>query len=166
MVSLCTAILAHAGAVGVSAQPLDPASSPTIDGLFLGGVPAFTGAFTGFIGLVAVSGMVDFWWRHFRGAHAYHVLCDLVLPLGAVAICGYTISSSITPAPPAPISCSAWILLASLVAGTAIVGVLLLTRPEAGKSFGRVFVGGHGEDGTTRQVLSAATGLPEVHRRG
>ena len=92
MVSLCTAILAHAGAVGVSAQPLDPANSPTIHGLFLRGVLAFTG----FIGFEAAA---------VRGE-------------GAV------------------------------------------------KRFGRVFVGGHGEDGTTRQVLSAATGLPEVHRRG
>ena len=107
--------------------------------------------------LVALSGMVYFWRLRSRQAHAYNVLLDLVFPVGAVAICGYTIYSSITPAPPAPISYSVWIALAWLVAGLVVVGVLLATRPEAVKKFGRAFVSAHGDHDAGITATAATT---------
>jgi len=115
--------------------------------------------------LVALSGMVYFWRLRNRQTHAYNVLLDLVLPVGAVAICGYTIYSSITPAPPAPISYSVWIALAWLVAGLVVVGVLLATRPDAVKKFGRAFVSAHGDDGAG-VTAPAATTPPLVDAQG
>ncbi len=113
--------------------------------------------------LVAVSGMVYFWRMRNRAAHAYNVLLDVVLPLGAVAICGYTIYSSITPAPPAPISYSVWIALGWLVLGVIIVGIVLVTRPEAVRGFGRAFVGSPHDapDASEGSPTLAAAGLGE-----
>ncbi len=89
--------------------------------------------------LVAIAGMAFFWQvRHQRGER-YNVLLDVVVPLGAVAICGYTIYASVYPRPPAPISYSLWIALAWLAAGIAIVAGLMLARPEQVRSFGRAF---------------------------
>ena len=89
--------------------------------------------------LVAIAGMAFFWQvRHQRGER-YNVLLDVVLPLIAVAICGYTIYASVYPRPPAPISYSLWIALAWLAAGIAIVAGLMLARPEQVRSFGRAF---------------------------
>jgi amino acid transporter len=112
--------------------------------------------------LVALSGMVYFWRLRTRESHAYHVLLDLVFPLGAVAICGYTIYSSIIPAPPAPISYSAWIALGWLVAGLLVVGVLLVTRPEAVKRFGRAFVGGQEVGEATEPAPDTGSELAEA----
>jgi len=89
--------------------------------------------------LVAVSGMVFFWKVRHKVGERYNVLLDVVLPLIAVAICGYTIYASIFPRPPAPISYSLWIALAWLAAGTVIVIVLMLARPDRVRSFGESF---------------------------
>jgi hypothetical protein len=75
------------------------------------------------------------------------VLLDVVLPVAAVAICGYTIYSSIVPVPPAPISYSVWIALGWLALGVIIVGIVLVTHPEAVRGFGRAFVGTSPDDG-------------------
>lgn len=95
--------------------------------------------------LVAIAGMAFFWQvRHQRGER-YNVLLDVVVPLAAVAICGYTIYASVVPRPPAPISYSLWIALAWLAAGIAIAAGLMLARPDQVSSFGRAF-----EPGTHR----------------
>jgi amino acid transporter len=69
---------------------------------------------------------------------------DIVLPVIAVAVCGYTIYASIVPRPPAPISYSLWIALGFLVAGILIVGALVFRWPQRVRAFGRAFeAGGH-----------------------
>jgi hypothetical protein len=84
-----------------------------------------------------------FFWRA-RGAESYNWLLDIVLPLIAVAVCGYAIYSSVWPRPPAPISYSLWIALGCLVAGLLVVGGLVVARPERVRAFGQAFdAGGH-----------------------
>src|SRR5579859_7612401 len=109
------------------------------------GVSTYFGlmATTGSIGilfayvLVALAGMVFFW--RARSAGAYNWLLDVVLPLIAVAVCGYAIYASIFPRPPAPISYSLWIALGCLVAGLIVVLALVYTWPERVRAFGRAF---------------------------
>jgi amino acid transporter len=87
--------------------------------------------------LVAIAGMVFFW--RTRRDSGYNWLLDVVLPVAAVAICGYTIYASIFPRPPAPISYSVWIALGFLAAGLIIVAVLVITRPQRVRTFGKAF---------------------------
>ncbi len=89
--------------------------------------------------LVALAGMVFFWKVRHKVGERYNVLLDVILPLIAVAICGYTIYASIFPRPPSPISYSLWIALAWLAAGIAIVAGLMLARPDRVRSFGKAF---------------------------
>ncbi len=89
--------------------------------------------------LVAIAGMVFFWKVRHEVGERYNVLLDVVAPLIAVAICGYTIYASVYPRPPAPISYSLWIALAWLAAGLLIVAGLMLARPDRVRSFGRAF---------------------------
>ena len=92
--------------------------------------------------LVAIAGMVFFWKVRHKVGERYNVLLDVVLPLIAVAICGYTIYASVFPRPPAPISYSLWIALAWLAAGMAILAGLVLARPDRVRSFGKAFGAG------------------------
>lgn len=87
--------------------------------------------------LVALGGMVFFW--RVRATEPYNWLLDVVLPLVAVAICGYAIYASIFPRPPAPVSYSLWIALAFLAAGLLVVAGLVFIRPERVRSFGQAF---------------------------
>jgi amino acid transporter len=89
--------------------------------------------------LVAIAGMVFFWNARRRGQERYNIVLDVVLPLIAVAICGYAIYSTLVPRPPAPISYSAWIALAWVAAGLLIVLGLVLTRPDRVRTFGQAF---------------------------
>ncbi|HEY3956721.1 MAG TPA: APC family permease [Streptosporangiaceae bacterium] len=92
--------------------------------------------------LVTLAGMVFFW--RARAAESYNWLLDIVLPLIAVAVCGYAIYSSVWPRPPAPISYSLWIALGCLVAGLLVVGGLVVARPARVRAFGQAFdAGGH-----------------------
>ncbi len=89
--------------------------------------------------LVAVAGMVFFWNARHQQGESYNVILDVVLPLIAVAICGYAIYSTLIPRPPAPISYSAWIALAWLAAGVLVVIGLVLTRRDQVRTFGKAF---------------------------
>ena len=88
--------------------------------------------------LVAIAGMVFFWKARQEG-QSYNVILDVVLPVIAVAICGYAIYSTLFPRPPAPISYSAWIALGWLAAGVLVVIWLMLTRRDRVRTFGRAF---------------------------
>src|SRR5215469_4772378 len=89
--------------------------------------------------LVAIAGMVYFWNARRQKGESYNVMLDVVLPLIAVVICGYAIYSTLIPRPPAPISYSAWIALAWLVAGLLVVAWLMLTRRDRVRMFGKAF---------------------------
>ncbi len=107
--------------------------------------------------LVALSGMFFFWRIRHRTGEAYNIAFDFVLPILAIAICGYTIYSSIVPRPPAPISYSIWIALGWLVSGALIVAILTLTRPNRVRAFGSVF----GETSKGADEDAATSGLKE-----
>jgi amino acid transporter len=89
--------------------------------------------------LVAIAGMAYFWHTRRSDGARYNVILDVVLPLIAVAICGYAIYSTLVPRPPAPISYSAWIALAWVAAGLVVVLGLVLTRPDRVRTFGQAF---------------------------
>jgi amino acid transporter len=91
--------------------------------------------------LVAIAGMV-FFWNARGGTERYNILLDVVLPLIAVAICGYAIYSTLVPRPPAPISYSAWIALAWVATGVVVVTALVLSRPDRVRAFGQAFDAG------------------------
>jgi amino acid transporter len=89
--------------------------------------------------LVAIGGMVFFWRTRHQDGNRYNVVLDIVLPLVAVAICGYAIYSTLVPEPPAPIGYAAWIALAWLAAGMLILAIVGTRYPDRVKSFGRAF---------------------------
>jgi amino acid transporter len=92
--------------------------------------------------LVAFSGMVSFW--RTRGQNvAYSIVFDIVLPLGAIAICGYTIYKSVHPLPPSPMKYGPWVALIWLALGVLVVAWLAVTRPERVRAFGSIL--GEGE---------------------
>jgi len=95
--------------------------------------------------LVAVAGGIYFWRERAGSSTAYSVLLDVVLPLGAIVICGYTIYKSVWPRPPAPISYSLWIAAGWLVAGIIVVAYLALTSPERVRAFGQAMDQGEGK---------------------
>src|SRR5215813_5193780 len=89
--------------------------------------------------LVAIAGMVFFWNARHQKGQSYNVILDMLLPLIAVAICGYAIYSTLIPGSPAPISYSAWIALDWLAAGVLVVIGLVLTRRDQVRTFGKAF---------------------------
>ena len=89
--------------------------------------------------LVAIAGMVFFWNARHQPGESYNIVLDVILPLIAVAICGYAIYSTLVPRPPAPISYSAWIALAWLGLGLLMVLGLVITRPDRVRTFGKAF---------------------------
>jgi amino acid transporter len=95
--------------------------------------------------LVAIAGMVFFWNARRQGGQSYNVVLDIVLPVIAVAICGYAIYSTLIPRPPAPIGYSAWIALAWLVAGLLVLVWLVLARRDQVRTFGKAFEAGEVE---------------------
>jgi len=93
--------------------------------------------------LVAIAGMI-FFTRVRDSSRGYNVLLDLLLPLIAVAICGYTIYASVVPVPPAPIGYSLWIALGLLGAALVVLVWLLVNRPAMVRRFGAAFGGEEG----------------------
>jgi amino acid transporter len=91
--------------------------------------------------LVALSGMVSFW--RTRGQNvAYNVVLDIALPLGAIAICGYTIYKSVHPLPPSPMKYGPWVALIWLALGVAVVVWLMIAHPERVRAFGSILAEG------------------------
>ena len=76
------------------------------------------------------------------------------MPLGAIAICGYTIYKSVHPLPPSPMKYGPWVALIWLGIGVAVVAWLAVTRPERVRAFGSIL--GEGE---------AATPAPDIEAR-
>jgi len=68
------------------------------------------------------------------------VLLDLVVPLGAIAICGYTLFRSIHPSPPYEgiVKWAPWVALIWLAIGVAIDVWLSVTKPERVRAFGSI----------------------------
>jgi amino acid transporter len=93
--------------------------------------------------LVALSGMVFFWRARTSQNVGYNVLLDVLLPLGAIAVCGYTIYKSVHPLPPSPIKYGPWVALAWLGLGILIAAWLTVTRPDRVRAFGSIL--GEGE---------------------
>ena len=79
--------------------------------------------------LVAIAGVVYFWRIRREPGQSWNVLLDVVLPLAAVAVCGYTIYASVLPRPPAPVSYSVWIAAGCLAAGLLVVAGLARPGP-------------------------------------
>jgi amino acid transporter len=87
--------------------------------------------------LIALAGMV-FFWRSRTEDTAFQIVFDLLLPLGAVAICGYTIYESFKAPGPPPNTASPWIALAWLGMGVVVLAWLHFTHPERVRAFGSI----------------------------
>jgi amino acid transporter len=86
--------------------------------------------------LIALGGVVYF----ARDRRGWNPLLDLVIPAGAIAICGYTLYKSLhpTPAYTGIVKWAPWVALIWLAAGVAIDVVLTATRPERVRAFGSI----------------------------
>jgi amino acid transporter len=111
--------------------------------------------------LIAIAGMI-FFWRSRSGDVAFNVVFDALLPLGAIAICGYTIYESFKSPGPAPNTWSPWIALGWLVAGIVVLAWLKSTHPDRVRSFGSIL--GTGEAAATDQAgaTSPTAATPDV----
>jgi amino acid transporter len=95
--------------------------------------------------LVAVSGMVFFYRsRTTEAGVGYNAILDIVLPLAAIAICGYTLYRTIHPSPPyqSPVTWAPWLGLAWLGIGIVVAAVLSVTRPDRVRAFGSILAEG------------------------
>ena len=86
--------------------------------------------------LIALSGILFF----ARGRRGWNPLLDLVVPAGAIAICGYTLYKSIhpTPAYTGIVKWAPWVAIIWLGVGIAIDLVLTVTRPDRVRAFGSI----------------------------
>jgi amino acid transporter len=93
--------------------------------------------------LIALSGIVFF----ARERGGWNVLLDLVIPAGAIAICGYTLYKSLhpTPAYTGIVKWAPWAAIIWLVLGVAVDIVLTLTRPERVRTFGSILGASEGQ---------------------
>jgi amino acid transporter len=88
--------------------------------------------------LVAASGIVYFS-RHREGT-GYNIFLDLLVPLAAIAICGYTLWKTLRPTPSYhhPITWAPWLGLGWLALGIAVTAWLHATRPDRVATFGSI----------------------------
>ncbi len=107
--------------------------------------------------LIALAGMVFFWRSRATSDTAFNVVFDLVLPLGAVAICAYTIYESFKAPGPSPNTWSPWIALAWLGAGLVALLWLRVTHPERVRAFGSILGASEGAE-----APGAATSEPAL----
>jgi amino acid transporter len=106
--------------------------------------------------LIALAGMVFFWRARSTSAVAFNVVFDLVLPAGAIAICGYTIYESFKAPGPPPNTWSPWIALVWLGVGLVVLAWLSATRPGRVRSFGSIL--GVAEGGEPSAVAAEPAG--------
>jgi amino acid transporter len=102
--------------------------------------------------LIALAGMV-FFWRRRAEDDAFQIVFDLVLPAGAVAICGYTIYESYMAPGPPPNTASPWIALAWFGLGLVVLAWLGVTHPERVRSFGSILGAGDGAERDSADTL-------------
>jgi amino acid transporter len=86
--------------------------------------------------LIAIAG-ISFFAKERAG---WNPLLDLVVPAGAIAICGYTLYKSIhpTPAYTGIVKWAPWVALIWLVLGVAVDAFLTLTKPDRVRAFGTI----------------------------
>ena len=102
--------------------------------------------------LLALAGMVFFWRRRAQD-DAFQIVFDLVLPVGAVAICGYTIYESYKAPGPPPNTASPWIALAWLGVGLAVLAWLSIRHPDRVKSFGSILGASEGAESSSTPTV-------------
>jgi amino acid transporter len=102
--------------------------------------------------LIAVAGVL-----YFAGSRTgWNPLLDLVIPAGAIAICGYTLYKSIhpTPAYTGIVKWAPWVAIMWLALGVAIDAWLTLTKPDRVRAFGSILGASEGEEpGTEAEPL-------------
>lgn len=86
--------------------------------------------------LIAIAGIVFF----ARDRSGWNPFFDLIVPLGAIAICGYTLYESIHPSTPytGVLRWAPWVALIWLGIGLVVDIVLTLTRPDRVQAFGSI----------------------------
>lgn len=87
--------------------------------------------------LVALGGIVYFWRERRAGDTRYNPILDLLLPCGAIVICGLTIYWSNVPRPPHPIDLAPWISAGWFVVGLIVLAILSARSPGRVRAFGR-----------------------------
>jgi amino acid transporter len=92
--------------------------------------------------LIAVGGIAFF----AKDRAGWNPLLDLVVPVGAIAICGYTLYKSLhpTPAYTGIVKWAPWVAIIWLALGVAIAAWLTLTKPERVRAFGTILGAGEG----------------------
>jgi amino acid transporter len=97
--------------------------------------------------LIALAGIVYF--AHDRSG--WNPLLDLVIPAGAIAICGYTLYKSIhpTPAYTGIVKWAPWVAIIWLAVGVAIDAWLTWTKPDRVRAFGSILGASEGEEPAT-----------------
>jgi len=105
--------------------------------------------------LIALAGIIFF----ARDRGRWNPLLDLVIPAGAIAICGYTLYKSIhpTPAYTGIVRWAPWVALAWLAAGVVVAAVLTATNPERVRTFGTIL---GASEGAPEEVDGASAPLP------
>jgi amino acid transporter len=105
--------------------------------------------------LIAAAGLLYFW-RSRTEDTAFHIVFDGLLPLGAIAICGYTIYESFKSPGPPPNTASPWIALAWLGVGLLVLAWLMTSHPDRVRRFGSIL--GASEGSETQSAESAVAG--------
>jgi amino acid transporter len=94
--------------------------------------------------LVAAGGAVLFWRERGTDGARYNPLLDIVLPVIAIVICGYTIYKSIVPKPPHPIDEAPYIAGIWIVIGIVVLLWLRARSPDRVRCFGAALGEGEG----------------------
>jgi amino acid transporter len=104
--------------------------------------------------MIALAGILFF----ARGRSGWNPLLDLVIPAGAIAICGYTLYKSIhpTPAYAGIVKWAPWVALIWLALGVVIDVVLTATRPDRVRAFGSILGASESAPAETPEAQPAA----------